>query len=94
MVIMGAPIVNILAYIIIGIECGWVYSGITFGIWAIIMGCQDWSARKGRYYKGIESASNDERQKYVQDMIMGARTIKCYGWERHYIDKITNLRKA
>ena len=25
-------------------------------------------------------------------MITGARTIKCYGWEQHYIDKIKKLR--
>lgn len=40
-----------------------------------------------------ESTSNDARQKLIQDMINGARTIKCYGWEQHYIDNITKLRK-
>ena len=80
-IMIGTPVVNILAYVIIVIECGWLYSGITFGIWLVIMGCQHLSARKGRSLKGIESASNDERQRYVQDMITGARTIKCYGWE-------------
>ena len=27
-------------------------------------------------------------------MITGAHTIKCYGWEQHYIDNIKKLRKA
>lgn len=40
-----------------------------------------------------ESSSNDSRQKLVQDMINGARTIKCYGWEQHYIDNIAQCRK-
>ena len=40
-----------------------------------------------------ESGYNDERQKLVTDMIVGARTIKAYGWENHYMEKITLARK-
>ena len=40
-----------------------------------------------------ESKYNDERQKLVNDMVVGARTLKSYGWENHYIDKIEAVRK-
>lgn len=43
--------------------------------------------------RGMESSYNDERQRLVTDMIVGARTIKAYGWENHYMDKIRNARK-
>jgi hypothetical protein len=26
-------------------------------------------------------------------MVVGARTIKCYGWEEHYIKRIQELRR-
>ena len=30
--------------------------------------------------------------KLVNDMVQGIRTIKCYGWEEHYLDKINEVR--
>jgi ABC-type bacteriocin/lantibiotic exporter with double-glycine peptidase domain len=30
--------------------------------------------------------------KLVNDMVTGIRTIKCYGWEQHYINKINEVR--
>ena len=42
--------------------------------------------------KGKESKFNDERQKLVNDMVVGARTIKSYGWEMHYLQKIKKAR--
>ena len=35
---------------------------------------------------------NDERMKLVNDMVVGIRTIKCYAWELHYLDKIHKKR--
>ena len=26
------------------------------------------------------------------DLIVGCRTIKCYGWEQHYLDEIRGYR--
>lgn len=90
--IITAPIVNILASAIIGLECGWIFAIVTFVFWIFIVFCQHFTAKMTKFFKGKESASNDERQKLVQDMIIGARTIKCYGWEYHYIDNIRKLR--
>ena len=28
----------------------------------------------------------------MNDLVVGCRTIKCYGWEKHYIDRIKELR--
>ena len=29
----------------------------------------------------------------MNDLIVGCRTVKCYGWEKHYIDRIGELRR-
>jgi ABC-type bacteriocin/lantibiotic exporter with double-glycine peptidase domain len=34
----------------------------------------------------------DDSMKLVNDMVTGIRTIKCYGWEQHYIDKLNEVR--
>jgi hypothetical protein len=34
----------------------------------------------------------DDRMKLVNDMVQGIRTIKCYGWEEHYVRKINEIR--
>lgn len=34
----------------------------------------------------------DDSMKLVNDMVTGIRTIKCYGWEQHYINKINEVR--
>jgi ABC-type multidrug transport system fused ATPase/permease subunit len=87
-VVFAAPFVNIIAYVVLGFTSGWVYAGITFAIWVVIMVCQEYSSRISKKLKGKESVCNDERQKLVNDMIIGARTIKSYAWENHYISKI------
>lgn len=40
-----------------------------------------------------DSALNDERLKLVNDMVVGVRTLKSYGWENHYLNKITTVRQ-
>lgn len=42
--------------------------------------------------KRNEAALTDERLKFVNDMVVGARTIKCYGWENHYLTKVKDTR--
>ena len=44
-------------------------------------------------FKAKEASFNDERLKLVNDMINGIRTIKCYGWEYHYLEKLKQARK-
>jgi ABC-type multidrug transport system fused ATPase/permease subunit len=87
-VVLAAPFINMIAYIVLGLTSGWIYAGITFAIWVAIMICQEFSSRYTKVLKMKESVCNDERQKMVNDMIIGARTIKSYGWENHYITKI------
>lgn len=91
-IILAAPFVNIIAYLILGFSAGWEYAGITFAIWIIIMICQHLASEKAKSLKLKESKINDERQKLVNDMVVGARTIKSYGWENHYIQKTRDAR--
>lgn len=44
-------------------------------------------------YKLQESSINDERLKLISDMVVGCRTIKCFGWENHYIEKLNCVRE-
>ena len=67
---------------------GWPNALITFFIWICIMTMQHFASKKVKTLKLAESKDNDERQKLVTDMVIGARTIKTYGWENHYFDKI------
>jgi hypothetical protein len=43
--------------------------------------------------KVIENNFNDKRMSLINDMVVGIRTIKCYAWENHYIEKVTEIRK-
>ena len=38
-----------------------------------------------------DSGLTDERLRLVGDLVGGARTIKCYGWEEKYVDKIKHI---
>ena len=51
------------------------------------------SGKLAKILKLKDSACNDERLKLVNDMVVGVRTLKSYGWEQHYLKKITNVRK-
>ena len=44
-------------------------------------------------FKAKEGALTDERLKYVNDMVVGARTIKSYGWEDYFLKKIGEVRR-
>ena len=35
--IMAVPLINLMAYIIIGLTSGWIYSAITCAIWVVIV---------------------------------------------------------
>jgi len=42
--------------------------------------------------KRAEAMYTDQRLGYVNDMVVGARTIKCYGWESNYLQKVKEGR--
>lgn len=90
--VIAAPFINLVAYIVLGVTSGWRYSLITFLIWVVILVLQHYSSKQTKTFKGKESVCNDERMKLVNDMVNGARTIKCYGWENFYMTKIKAAR--
>jgi ABC-type multidrug transport system fused ATPase/permease subunit len=92
-IFLAAPFINIVAYIVIGFTSGWGNCLTVFLIGVSIFYLQHIASKKLKDLKGKESRVNDERQKYVNDMIVGARTIKAYGWENHYLEKIKGIRK-
>ena len=85
--------VNALAYTMIGILSSWTNSLIVFCVWLLMLSLQVCSGKASKYLKGKEGALTDWRLKLVNDMVVGIRTLKCYGWEHHYLDKVKNVRQ-
>lgn len=90
--LIAAPFVNLVAFIVLGTTGPWTTAVITMVIWFIILCMQHFSAQATRKYTFLMGRQNDERQKLVNDMYVGGRTIKSYGWENHYIAKIKAAR--
>jgi ATP-binding cassette, subfamily C (CFTR/MRP), member 1 len=90
--IIASPVVNIFAYVLIGTFYSWEYSGIVIGVWLLTFFMQVMTGICNKNARANESALTDERLKFVNDVITGARNIKCYGWETHYLDKIKAIR--
>jgi ABC-type transport system involved in cytochrome bd biosynthesis fused ATPase/permease subunit len=86
--------INITAYIVLWRTSGLEYSLITAFWWGILLVTQHYTTEKTKEFKTKESQYNDERQKLVTDMVVGARTIKAYAWENHYFAKINAARKS
>lgn len=66
---------------------------IVLAVWVVTLILQMVSGNTLRNLKAKESAVNDERLKFVNDVVVGCRTIKCYAWEHHYLKAITAIRK-
>lgn len=92
-IIIAAPFVNLTAYVVLALTSGVEYALITFVWWILLIIMQHYASQMTKKMRGMESSYNDERQRLVTDMIVGARTIKAYGWENHYMDKIRTARK-
>ena len=44
--------------------------------------------------KAAESKVTDQRIKMINDIVIGIRTIKCFGLENHYLKKIKQIRDS
>ena len=60
---------------------------IAGGVYLFTLFLQIVTGRCNKTIKRKEAFFTDQRLKLVTDMVAGARTIKCYGWEHYYIDK-------
>ena len=65
---------------------------IVLGVWVVTLALQMVSGLTLKTFKAKESEVNDERLKFVNDVVVGCRTIKCYAWEPHYLKAITAIR--
>ena len=91
--ILACPIVNTFAYILIGLTSHWINSLIVFSVWILMIVLQNISGRIAKRVKAQDSGLADQRLGLVNDMVVGVRTLKSYGWENHYLDKIVSVRK-
>jgi ABC-type bacteriocin/lantibiotic exporter with double-glycine peptidase domain len=92
--VIAAPFVNLTAYVVLWKTSGPEFALITFFWWIFLLICQYFTTEKNKGFKSKESSYNDERQKLVADMVTGAKTIKAYAWENHYLKKIIAARKG
>jgi ABC-type multidrug transport system fused ATPase/permease subunit len=91
-IVIAAPFINIVVYIIIGLTSSWEFSLIVFLLWMVVMTFQFLVSERQKKLKKKEALHGDERMKLVSDMVVGARTIKSYGWENHFLNKIKKER--
>ena len=85
-------IINISAMTLLIITAGWQYGLITMTIWSCTMLAQIYSAKFVKMYKVQESGINDNRLKFINDLVVGIRTIKASAWEHNYLKKVQALR--
>ena len=92
-ILLAAPLVNAFAYAMIGLSSSWINSLIVLGVWIFMLLLQVTVGKLSRKVRFEYSACNDERLKLVNDMVVGVRTLKSYGWEQHYVKKIVGVRQ-
>lgn len=86
------PLSMLCAYSLLWYMTSWEFAVIAFACSIVLMIIQFSMAIFSKSFTLKEAHYNDQRQKFIQDMVVGARTIKSYGWENHYYNRITELR--
>jgi len=92
--LIATPFINILAYGLLGYTTSWEFAVFALIFWIVLILLQHYSSVISKMLKLKEAVHNDERQKLVNDMVVGARTIKCYAWENFYTKNLKKSRKA
>ena len=92
-ILLAAPFINLVAYIFLAQVVGVKYTLVVIGLWIFLVILQYFSSEYSKNLKMKESGINDDRLKLVNDLVVGARVIKCYGWEHHYTEKIDEVRR-
>jgi len=90
--VISAPFTNIAVMILVVVTSHWSNSIIIFVFYMLMLLLQTLSGMKQKNEKIQEGMQNDQRIKLVSDMVNGIRTIKSYGWENHYKQKIEEAR--
>jgi len=91
--LVTSPLINVYAFYLLYSTAGWEHMVIVLVIWLLVLLMQSYSAGLTKKFKTQEGAFSDERLKQMNDVIEGCRTIKCFGWENHYIQRIEAIRK-
>ena len=92
--ILVQPFANLFTFLLIGFNFGWWSSLIVLGCFLVAYAIQNLAGFISKRLKAKESKVTDQRIKLVSDIVVGARTIKCYGWENHFLEKIEKVRNS
>ena len=90
--LFSTPFINTFMCYLLYVQVGFVRMIIVLATWIVTLLLQIKSGSALKNLKGKESAINDDRLKFVNDVVVGCRTIKCYAWELHYLDAIMKIR--
>jgi len=90
--VVVAPIVSLFSIGLISYFYKVEYGLITLAFLAVLLVMQFLTGTGIKKLKRTEAKYTDERLKLITDMVTGVRTIKCYAWENHYLEKITSAR--
>lgn len=93
-VLFSSPLIVLFGAFFMQDIIGWQKTLIVYGCWFANITAQYFSSKAYKRNKAKDSKLNDERLKLLTDMVVGCRTIKCYGWEKFYIDNINKVREA
>ena len=92
--ILVFPVCNLFTFLYVGSRFGWIPALIVLACFLFSFGLQMLAGHYQKILKGDDARQTDDRLKLVSDVVVGIRTIKCYGWENHYLKKLATVRKA
>ena len=92
--VFAAPLVAFVCfYLVKVITNSWTDAGICAGMWFLSVFMSLFTSICARKRQALNSFYSDGRMKLINDMVVGARTIKSYAWENHFYNKIKDQRK-
>ena len=75
-----------------GFYISWWYTLSTFLLWVFIFVVQYAASKIERRVKKNDGDISDNRIQVIHDIIVGIKTIKCFGWEEIFIKKLEKCR--
>lgn len=87
--IVAAPFVALLSiYLVKVITNSWEDAAIVGVLWSLTCIFSMLTSACAKQKRALDAFYSDGRMKLINDMVIGARTIKSYGWENHFFNKI------
>lgn len=90
--ILSAPLINIVGYLFIGFNVGWIYAMSTLLLWFFTYVLQYYVSTWQKRSKHNEGRVVQRRLDLVNEFLKNIKSIKCHAFEHLYIDKLYKNR--